>query len=336
MDDKPPSSPASIGSDSRLLIGGALVALAVVAGFIIWRVSTGSPTAEATLNPPPASATTEPTTEPTLSLEPSPSPVPTAVPTASPTPEPELAFTPPPGVLPWGAVVAADAELQLYERPADPSTPTLVAAVGERFTIFGPLMIEGERWYELRSVDDPTGSGYAALDPTGDDVSIEPVTCPDTVTATATPGIPLLASLSGWERLSCFGDTTLTLEGVEITGFGGFRPGSWEPEWLNGYLGTFALAEPDETGVFADFLFVSVAPGVDATRPPIADGSLVGTELLRVTGHFNHPASTECTVTGIPITDDLEGPTADYETIAAEIGCRQVFVVTGLEVVSDV
>lgn len=309
----------------RWLLVGGLAALVVVAGLIAWSASVTQPSAVASPTPTPV-----PTTEPTLSLEPSASQAATEAPT--PSPSPELAFTPPAGILPWGSVVVANTELRLYQHPADSDAPATTAAVGDRLTITGPLIVNGERWYLLRLADDPASSGYAVLDPAGDDVAIEPVTCPAVDAESA--GMAVLASLTAWERLSCFGDSEMTLDGYEIVGFGGFRPGVFEPEWLNGYLGRFAIVDRDDVE-YAHPLLVSVEPGVDVTRPPVAGDALVGSALLRVTGHFNHPASTQCTATHIPITDDLEGPTADYEPIAAEIACRQVFVVTGFEVLSD-
>lgn len=269
---------------------------------------------------------------PTSNTAASTAPFATEVPTPSPGVEAQLAFNPPAGVLPWGSVVVANEELQLHQYPARSSTPTLTTAVGDRLIVTGPLIVGDERWYRLRLVDNPTGSGYVALDPTADDISVEPVVCPDLDATSAT--VTGVTSLTAWERLSCFGDREMTLDGYEIVGFGGFRPGTFEPEWLNGYLGTFAIVDPDDVA-YANPLFVRVEPGVDVTRPPVAGDVLVGTALLRVAGHLNHSASTQCTATDIPITDDLEGPTADYAPIAAEIACRQVFVVTGFEVIGQ-
>lgn len=309
-----------------LIIGIVLAVIAVTGGAALSGALMPTPQPAVRMETPQGSPS--PAASPTVVVDSSPATVATEVPsaTARPTIMAAVGFEPSPGVLPPGAVIVPSTDLQLYLRPADLSTPTMVAMAGDRLTIMGPLVIAGERWYELRSVDNPMRSGYVALDPAGDQVSIEAVVCP-----TVVPSIASLASLTGWERLTCYGDMDITLEGYEIVGFGGFRPGTYEPEWLNGYLGALAIAEPDETGRFEDFLFVHLEPGVDATRPPV-DGN-VGTALLRIDGHFNHPASTGCTATDIPITDDLEGATADYEPIAAEIVCRQAFVVTRLEVV---
>lgn len=261
---------------------------------------------------PDPSASSAPTADPSASSPASPAPSPSAAPT--------LAFEAPDGVLPPNAVVISRAPLDLRAYPPDGEITGSVDA-GERLRISGPLMIDGARWYSLAS-EERGMAGYVELDPTAGTVELEPVSCP-----TGAVDLATMVEMTPWGRLSCFGDRKLTLEGREMVGFGGHRTGSYEPEWLNGFLGEFALDGGDGGG-----FFVRVEPGtVDTARPPATDE--VGA-LLRVTGHFNHPASTECRSTGISI-GEPDGLTADMEDIAAELECREQFVVTALEIVDD-
>lgn len=262
---------------------------------------------EATPDPSGSSA---PTADPTASTPASPAPSPSA--------EPTLAFEAPDGVLPPHAVVISRAPLDLRASPPDGEITGSVEA-GERLRISGPLMVDGARWYSLAS-EERGVAGYVELDPMAGTVELEPVSCP-----IGAVDLAMLVEMTPWARLSCLGDRELTLEGREIVGFGGYRTGTYEPEWLNGFLGEFALDAGNGNG-----FFVRVEPGtVDTTRPPATEE--LGA-LLRVTGHFNHPASTECRSTGIVI-GEPDGPTADIEPIAAELECREQFVVTAFEVV---
>jgi len=273
---------------------------------------------------------------PAAEADPTPSPIPSdgsPDPSASPSPDasdapPSLAYEPPPGVLPPGAIVIVNEALELREGADDDASVVAEIEAGRRMSIYGPLMVDGRRWYTLASTEatDAPDYGYVVLDPTGDQVSLEPVTCP-----TGEPGIATLGPLSGWERLACNSDREIVLEGHEIVGFGGFRPGAYSPEWLNGFLGAFAIADPDDP---SKYLFVRVAPdGPDVTRPQPAGE--MGSALLRVTGHFNDDASTSCSVTELPVDPANSTETADLEPIAAELSCRTEFVVTDFEVVDE-
>lgn len=295
---------------------GAVLLAAVVSGVVI---GTGlinlSPTADPGATPTPAPQSESP--------DPSASPSPDA--SSAP---PSLAYDPPPGVLPPSAIVIVNEPTELRSGAFDEADVVTTIDAGRRMRIYGPLMVDGRRWYTLASTD-PGGDpayGYVELDPAGEQVSLEPVTCPS-----GDPSIATLAPLSEWGRLACNGDREIVLEGHEITGFGGFRPGTYAPEWLNGFLGAFAIADPADP---EKHMFVRVAPdGPDITRPqPSAE---LGSALLRVTGHFNDEASTACSVTELPIAPADNTETADLEPIAAELICRGQFVVTGFEVLDE-
>lgn len=311
MTENPPRRRwAPIAAVAAVLLAAIVVGVALGTGLINL-----APAAEADPTPTPVS----PSSTPDFSTQPSSD--------ASDAP-PSLAYEPPPGVLPPGAKVIVNEPIQLREAAKDDAPVVAEIESGRRMTIFGPLMVDGRRWYTLASTtdDDDHAYGYVELDPSGDQVSLEPVTC-----LTGEPGIATLGPSSGWERLACNSDREIVLEGKEIVGFGGFRPGVYTPDWLNGFLGSFAIADPADP---SKYLFVRVSPdGPDISRPqPSAE---LGSALLRVTGHFNDEASTSCSVTELPIDPANSTETADLEPIAAELSCRSEFVVTEFEVVDE-
>ena len=309
--DRPPRRWARIA----IAVGGVLL-VAVVVAFIFGSGLIGRPTAA------------DPSASPTDSPVASPSDEPPASQTPASSDEPsDLAFEPPPGVLPPSAIVIVNEPLELREGAMDDANVVASVDPGRRMTVYGPLMVDGRRWYTLASTDENDPAyGYVELDPAGDQVSLEPVTCPD-----GEPGIASLAPLSAWGRLACNADREIVLEGHEIVGFGGFRPGEYEPDWLNGFLGAFAIADPADP---SHYLFVRVSPdGPDVTRPQPAGE--VGSALLRITGHFNDETSTSCSVTELPIDPANSTLTADLELIAAELSCRGEFVVTAFQVVDE-
>ena len=296
-------------------VGGVLL-VALVVGVVFGTGILGRPTADEPGASPSDAPVATPSPEPLESGSPQPSGEPS-----------ELAYEPPPGVLPPSAIVVVNEPLELREGALDAAAVAVEVEAGRRMTIYGPLIVDGRRWYTLASTDqnDPA-YGYVELDPAGDQVSLEPVTCPAGETSIAT-----LAPLSSWERLACNGDREIVLTGHEIVGFGGFRPGVYAPEWLNGFLGAFAIADADDP---SRYLFVRVAPdGPDITRPQPAGE--MGSALLRVAGHFNDEAATTCSTTELPISPATSEETAGLEPIAAELACRGEFVVTAFEVVDE-
>lgn len=300
-----------------LLIAAALLVSLLLAGAAIGSGLVELPwlTADAT-----------PTAQPSRSAQATESAVPSETPAASPSEAGTLAYEPPPGVLPPGAIVVVLRDLELRELPRADAPVVATVTAGEERVVGGPWIIGGERWWGLSPTSSTARGGYVVLDPTAD-VELAPISCPS-----EEPTLAVVAPLSGWERLACYGDREMTLEGHEVVGFGGFRLGTYEPAWLNSGFGAFALAPTDPTE--SSYLFVAVEPGsVDITRPqPSAD---VGTALLRVTGHFNDEAATSCTATDIPFGGEGDAVTAHLEPIATEITCRQEFVVTAFEVVDE-
>ena len=134
------------------------------------------------------------------------------------------------------------------------------------------------------------------------------------------PAVRDLRNVAGMldsERLSCFGSTSLTLEGTYgCIECGGATVGTFEPEWLAGPLN----GEPISAGGVQ--LIVRFAP--EGPTPP-ATGATV-----RVHGHFSDSRSSTCRIK--TVLDDSDALTA-VDNDAAEQWCRSGFVVDSFEVI---
>jgi hypothetical protein len=259
---------------------------------------------------------------PWLAIAPSPS----AEPNLTNSAEPSLPIATD-NLLPVGSLARTLTELPLHERPAtDSALQTLIPAgqvvyvqgVGE----FGPYEADGTVWYPVTWAPDfeawpitPDG-GLTGWLPTARDgfATVEPteVSCPS-----AEPDTAQLAGMTAWARLSCHGSDELVLDGGWIAGHGGIVPWNGEPAWLVMPSSDRALA-PGNGG--EPFYFVT-APAV-SVDPDLVGG---GTE-VRITGHFDDPASAECVIqAGEPLTDQPAESVRTY--------CRERFVVTSIEVV---
>ena len=92
---------------------------------------------------------------------------------------------------------------------------------------------------------------------------------------------------SEWERLACYGDRSITLEGVlGCGGCGGAVPGIFEPEWLASPM-NYDLLSVDPSEHLGPFMTYWSPDGPE--RPDA--GSIV-----RITGHFDDPAAEGCRV----------------------------------------
>ncbi len=190
---------------------------------------------------------------------------------------------------------------------------------------FGPRMADGYTWYpvvvlgisDVPAFDAPvlggTMRGWAALG-TDDAAFVEGVAprCVD-----GDPSLIDIQNMLPWERVSCFGDRSITLEGVYgCGGCGGSLPGRYEPYWL---------ASP----MYYEFLSVDPSKFVGPTRlrfgPESPDQPAVGS-IIRVTGHFNDPLSSSCEIaTGV---EEIA-----VDPAVAELHCRAEFVVESIEVI---
>jgi hypothetical protein len=260
---------------------------------------------------------------PWLVVEPSPSAEPS--PTSSAEPSLPVATD---EVLPVGSVARTLTELPLHDSPATNSALEALIPAGQVVYIqgvgeFGPYEADGTVWYPVAWAPNfeawpirPDG-GFAGWLPTARDglATIEPTVafCPS-----AEPDAAQLAGMTAWTRLTCYGSDELVLDGRWIAGHGGIVPWTGEPAWLvmPGFDRAIAPADGGEP-----FSFV-IAPDV------LFDPELVGGGAeVRITGHFDDPASGDCVIqAGEPLTDQPAESVRTY--------CRERFVVTSVELLA--
>jgi hypothetical protein len=243
-------------------------------------------------------------------------PTPSATSEPSATPAPTLAFEPPDDILPPNSIVVVLVnELQLRGGPGLSAAVVGTASAGSRFfvlDVFGPVVADGLDWYRLTTAGDSVlwaaaGSGADRF------LEVVPPDCPAAAPDLAT----LINMLNEWDRLACFGDRSLTLEGTFGCGpCDGVLPGAWEPSWLAYPLNVSFL--------WADFQ-AGIGP-LPVRAPPEFELPALGS-IVRVTGHFSDPASTTCTISG------FGGELAmEVDPRTAELYCREQFVVDAMEV----
>jgi hypothetical protein len=292
----------------------ALLATAIVC------IGCTAPAAQESQSPSETAASTS-TSMPSARATPSEGP--SASPTAgsTDTPAPTLAFEAPPGVLPPGsfAVVTGDG-LRLRETPTPEGRVITTLRADDRLEVHIGRWTssDGTEWYQVAL--DGNNQGWAAAE-AGDKrfLALETPTCP-----TGEPDLADITALSGWERLACFGDRSITVEGTwGCSGCGGTNVGTLEPRWLAGL--SFALLWVDwgpEWGI-GNSLVLRFSPESQLDDSP-AQGSI-----LRVTGHFNDPVATTCVIRGVGYLE------SDAPAETAELYCREGFVVEGYEVIGN-
>ena len=208
--------------------------------------------------------------------------------------------------------MVADA-LQLRTDPGLGGRVFHTASAGDVFHVVdgsGPRVVDGLDWYRLTAGIDP----FWAAAGSGADRYLEllPPDCPR-----AEPDLQATILMAAWDRLACFGDRSLTFEGTYgCQGCGGAVAGEFEPGWL-AYPLNFDWLFPDFDSD-PRYLELRFEPDSSVDRPPV--GSIV-----RVTGHFNDPASSTCRMS------DGEGASVDSRT--AELLCRERFVIDALDVI---
>jgi hypothetical protein len=125
---------------------------------------------------------------------------------------------------------------------------------------------------------------------------------------------------------SCYGDTSLTVEGYSLDcgGCGGVDEYDRTPSWLATFIPLYFVGpEAGAAGLDPTYgfpVFVDPASGISFPAPGMR---------LRVTGHFNDPIASTCTMTPKP------GSGASALDPASVITtCRQSFVVTAVTIVT--
>lgn len=319
-----------------VLAVGLITILAIALGFglgAVYRAFTGA--ADPSASPPVSSAS--PSESSVAVTDPPPSASAPASADASDEPDASPVVDAPDGLIPPGSAVtvlvdglrlragpSVDAEL-LDELPA--GRILLVGFQIER-NAWGPVAAGGLSWYPVVPIGPiaelpPLSGGpivaerdLAGWVAAGDDV--EPfVELLDARCPAGEPDLAMIEAMLPWERLACFGGRQIALDGTYGCGAcDGTFPGSFEPAWL-----AFPLT--------LDFLSVDAGERIGPFSLRFPPGGPPAPEvgsIVRVVGHFDDPAGTGCTVSP-------GEPPAAIDAVAAELTCREQFVVESIEVI---
>ena len=266
-------------------------------------------------------------------MSPEPSDEPSEAPAPSEEPSPTPVVEAPEGVLPPGSVARVTVDgLRVRMEPSTDADEVITLGRGDLVVLgfsslnasFGPIESNGFSWYPVNSLGvtelpEPGGEllesqdfGWLAVgDGTDAFVKLVAPRCTD-----AEPTLELIQSLTEWERLSCYGNQSITIEGTYgCGGCGGLYPGTFEPAWLSHPL-DFALMSVDASERIGPFAMRFAPEG-----PEFPEAA----SILRVTGHFDDPAAAGCVVAPLDAPDGIDEP-------VAELYCREQFVVESYEV----
>ena len=323
------TTPAAPRQNLWLIIG--VIVLAVLAGILLTLLLTRSPQTASTS--PSASPSTSASESPLASESPSESPAASEEPAPSTETGPTPVVEAPEGVLPPGSV--ARVVVDSLNVRMEPSTDAdavftlgrddlVLLAFSSLNSSFGPIESSGFSWYPVSSLgvtelpdpgNDPFESedfGWLAVSD-GTDAFVELVAprCTDDE-----PSLQLLQSLTEWERLACYGNASITIEGTYgCGGCGGLYPGTFEPPWLASPL-NFAFLSVDASERIGPFGMRFAPEG-----PEFPEAA----SILSVTGHFDDPAAVGCVVAPLDAPDGIDAT-------VAELYCREQFVVDSYEV----
>jgi hypothetical protein len=240
----------------------------------------------------------------------------------------EWAQDPPRPLLMGSAVSVVVDELNLRARPSTAARRVGTVSRGDILVVSGPpIEADGYIWYDgvlasttgevpslpapMVDVGDPMRGWFAAWQ--GDAVYVAQLEsrCPDTV------DIQNVAAMTRGERLACFGDASIELEGtVGCNGCTIHIFGEYAPSWLSNPNAVDDLlwdVPMDGTSLMLRF-------------PPTIADELQGGEIIRVRGHFDDSRASRCTLA-------LAYPWADafqhhpVPEAVARLLCRQEFVV---------
>ena len=211
-----------------------------------------------------------------------------AQPTPTASSAPTLAFEPPDGILPPNSIVRVVVDtLQLRTEPGLGAPVEGTALKRDRLSVAGwsgPVRRDGLDWYRLGPATVGDLDAWAAAG-SGADSYLEVVRpeCP-----VVDPDLSILISMGSWDRLACFDDRSLTLEGTFGCGVcDGIYPGEFTPAWLaHPIAGNF---------LWAEFQAEAGPPGDPrAARLQCRDPDLWVDR--RAFGHFSDPVSTSCSI----------------------------------------
>ena len=301
--------PVAIGVGAvAALAGGALIGVALM----------GSPDGTAG-DPSPSAVATAPADTPTAA--PSESQAPSPSPSAS---EPETA-----PIIPNRAIAEVTSDgLNLRAAAGDGADSIVMLERGRRLFIIGePSEAADLRWYRVAPFDDVEGCeggcgliGFVATPVVEDeDAWIQPVevTCPSSPMTAAEIGV-----LDPLEALHCYGRNEIEITGtLDLPIHGPIDPYRYSPGWLT----------RDSLLFMRDAWWITYRPHPDADLDEPERGDVV-----RVTGHFEDPAATDCRATvdadffGGEIPDDFESTVSPARVV---LDCRTAFAWTNYEVI---
>jgi hypothetical protein len=314
---------------SALLVADVLAAIAVVVVALNLFGGSGGPSAGLDASGTPTASSTAAQPTPSVTTEPSPEP------TWEPTSQPHG---------PDGIALVTVNELNLRAEPATSAKSFGHLSVGDRvFVLQGPEEAEGYGWYRVAIVDEAMFAG--SIDATCADKCLtarigwvagisdrhQAWLVPTELTCPPDPDLDTFAGLEPLERLACYGNQTLTLEGVVWQPCCGWvGPFLYEPDWLSWpsygvYLQTVGVALAHNGG-----FGIRLDPAAGLAWPGYAD-------IIRVTGHMDDPAANTCTikVEEWVLQDDPTLAVDPEELAYAPIGCRTEFVVVSMEILGN-
>jgi hypothetical protein len=247
--------------------------------------------------------------------------------------------SPPPGILPPGsvAVVTVD-ELRVRRGPPGSAEFEEIVAqlfAGDRVLVYASAASylaassspDGRGWYLLESFSGITALGWVAEGETGLEYLelAGTAACPgrdadlEDLLDLATDGLPISQT---WDRLACFGDESLELEGmIDLACQGdGVLPYDYMPIWLAYPFECLGLGAADPE-----------AEGFNHSIIPLRfrDGAYEGWQrgdLVQVRGHFDDSAAADCRV------EPADFPGRIPEPSYLVLYCREQFVVDELTV----
>lgn len=314
--------------------GARRITIAVLVGTVILAGTAVALLAVTLLGRPEGpTAGTDQSLTPSASAMSTPSATATSTPlaTAEPTPDPAT------DALASGTIAVVTVnDLNVRDRPAPDGRSYGHMSAGTRvFVVQGPEQAGGYGWYQVATVDwgnesAPCGegcprSGWVA----GTTGAHETWLSPEELRCPSEPKLKAFARLNPFERLACYGDQPLTLQGAiwqPCCGYVGAMV--YEPNWLSWPSGPPSLSYTETlsySGVQLRF-----DPDARLEEPDYAD-------IVRVTGHMDDPAAATCTVR-VDESALYQDPTltADPEELAyAPIGCRTQFVVDSIEILGN-
>lgn len=296
-------------------------------------VAMPSASASATASRPPTSTSDTPSP----SLAPEPSDGTSAAPSAE-----ASALARPSDVLPLGSELRVTADsLRIRQGPGVERPITGVVNAGDLLFLTGvenprlaPITADGFAWYPVAFMPgysgwpiEPADSdgrvvGWIAAESASESfVELVVPQCPDSVSDLAA-----VVALTPYERVACFGDETLTLEGTYGCPFCDSltQPYVTDPAWLAEWTLYLDMLVPSwgEYPPFPGSIVMATPPDVEPIGPD-RRGSV-----LRVTGHFDDPRSADCSITPEP----AAGADPPHEE-AVEWYCRERFVVESWEAI---